>query len=58
MVGELEATVLAGDSPEACNDIGRPDRVKPEEVALSFKHGVVRLPPHSLVIVHMLTGKK
>ena len=49
--GKFKATVLAGDSPDAYNDIEHPDRVKPEERGLSIKSGMVQLPPHSLMIV-------
>jgi alpha-L-arabinofuranosidase len=49
--GGFKAAVLAGDSPEACNDIGRPDRVKPEEAMVSIQNGVLRLPPHSVMIM-------
>jgi alpha-N-arabinofuranosidase len=43
--------VLAGDSPDAYNDIEHPDRVKPEEMMILIKDGIVKLPPHSLMIV-------
>jgi alpha-L-arabinofuranosidase len=56
--GRFRATLLAGDSPDAYNDIEHPGRVRPEKVRLSFEKGVVRLPPHSLVIVHVTTGKE
>ena len=49
--GTYEATILAGDSPEAYNDIDHPDRVVPEKRRLVFRDGVVNLPPHSLTIV-------
>ena len=49
--GKFEATVLAGDSPDAYNDIEHPDRVKPEEMMILIKDGIVKLPPHSLMIV-------
>jgi len=48
--GDYGATVLAGDSPDAYNDVVRPNRVVPEKRSLSFKNGVVKLPPHSLTI--------
>ena len=51
--GTFKATVLAGDSTDAYNDIEHPDRVAPKEVTLTFKDGVASLPPHSLTIVHM-----
>jgi len=51
--GTFPATILAGDSPEAYNDIGRPQRVVPEKRQLTFRNGIVNLPPHSLTIVHV-----
>jgi alpha-N-arabinofuranosidase len=51
--GSFEATVLAGDSPDAYNDIERPHRVVPEKRQLTFREGVVRLPPHSLTVVEV-----
>jgi len=51
--GRYDATVLAGDSPTAFNDVERPDRVVPETAQLTFKRGVVKLAPHSLTIVRM-----
>jgi alpha-N-arabinofuranosidase len=49
--GEFDATILAGDSPEAFNDVERPGRVVPEKTKVKFIKGVVDLPPHSLMIV-------
>jgi len=49
--GTYEAIVLAGDSPDAFNDVERPDRVVPKRMQLTFTQGVVRLLPHSLTIV-------
>lgn len=49
--GEFEATVLAGDSPDAYNDIEHPARVAPERRRLTFRGGVAVLPAHSLTIV-------
>jgi hypothetical protein len=47
----FEATVLAGDSPEAFNDVEHPGRVAPEQTKLTFTKGTATLPPHSLTIV-------
>jgi alpha-L-arabinofuranosidase len=55
--GTFMATLLAGDSPDAYNGIGRPDRVKPEKLMVSIQNGVLRLPPHSLMIVRNLTQR-
>jgi len=51
--GTFDATILAGDSPEAFNDVERPNRVVPEKTRLTFKKGVVKLAPHSLTIVRI-----
>jgi len=53
--GAHDATVLAGDSPDAYNDIDHPDRVAPVKTRVDFADGVVNLPPHSLTIVHVST---
>ena len=52
--GTFSAKVLAGDSPDAFNDIEHPDRVAPEEVDPSFRKGSADLPPHSLTILHLV----
>jgi len=52
--GRFKATVLAGDSPDAFNDIEHPERVAPQEVEVSGIDGVVSLPPHSLTIVDVM----
>ncbi len=49
--GMFDATILAGDSPEAFNDVERPNRVVPKKTQLKFIDGVVDLPPHSLTIM-------
>jgi alpha-N-arabinofuranosidase len=54
--GTFDATVLAGDSPDAYNDVEHPDRVVPEKKRLTLKQGVALLPPHSLTIVR-ISGK-
>jgi alpha-N-arabinofuranosidase len=51
--GSYEATVLAGDSTDAYNDIENPNRVVPIKTKITFAKGVVDLPPHSLVIVKL-----
>ena len=51
--GQLDATVLAGDSPDAYNDIKHPNRAVPESKRLAIHNGVIRLAPHSLTIVKM-----
>ena len=51
--GTFEATVLAGDSPDAYNDVEHPGRVVPEQRKLTFTNGTAALPPHSLTIVRV-----
>jgi alpha-N-arabinofuranosidase len=52
--GTFNSTILAGDSPDAYNDIEHPNRVAPVKTQLAFDKGVVKLPPHSLTIVKVL----
>ena len=49
----LKATVLAGDSPDAFNDIGSERRVVPAEVAFPVEDGKVALPPHSISCIRL-----
>ena len=51
--GTYLATQLAGDSPDAYNDIARPDRVVPQRVELTVADGQVVLPPHSVTILEI-----
>jgi alpha-L-arabinofuranosidase len=51
--GRFSATILCGDSPDAYNDIDRPDRVTPEKSFLMFDQGTTTLPPHSVTIVEV-----
>ena len=53
--GEYDATVLAGESPDAYNDIEYPNRVAPKKTKLTFRKGVASLPAHSLTIVDVPT---
>jgi alpha-N-arabinofuranosidase len=53
LAGTYSAVVLAGDSPEAFNDIEHPNRVVPEKKQFTVKQGVLELPPHSLTILHV-----
>lgn len=53
--GSYPATVLAGDSPDAFNDEGNPDRVTPHRRNLVSKDGRVELAPHSLTVVKIST---
>ena len=54
--GELAATMLQGDSPDAYNDVERPHRVTPEPVRLDASGGALRLPPHSVTVVELPTA--
>jgi len=56
--GTFKATVLTGDSPDAYNDIKRPDRVVPKETELIIKKGITVLPPLSLTILNIASGKR
>ena len=49
--GEVAATTLSGDSPDAYNDIGTPDRVTPETLKVTRLDEPVALPPHSVTII-------
>jgi alpha-N-arabinofuranosidase len=51
--GKFEATILAGDSPDAYNDVAHPRRVVPVKTQLVFQKRVCSLPPHSLTIVKL-----
>lgn len=53
VTGSCRATVLSGDSPDAFNDVERPDRVIPRRSQLEFRHGGVALPPHSVTILEL-----
>jgi len=54
--GTVPATILTADSPDAYNDIDRPDRVAPRKTELRFENGVTQLAPHSLSILEMETA--
>jgi alpha-N-arabinofuranosidase len=51
--GKYQAMLLTGESTESFNDIDHPARVAPREINLSFRQGLVDLPPHSLLIVNV-----
>jgi alpha-L-arabinofuranosidase len=51
--GKYRATVLAGDSPDAYNDIDAPNRVTPQTTNLLFVGGSVALPPHSVTVLEV-----
>jgi alpha-N-arabinofuranosidase len=51
--GTYDATILAGDSPDAFNDVEHPTRVVPKKTRLTFDSGLVHLPAHSLTVVQV-----
>ena len=51
--GKFRATVLAGDAPEAYNDVDHPHRVVPQTSDIVFAGGHTALPPHSLTILEI-----
>ena len=51
--GTHRATLLSGDSPNAYNDVGTPDRVIPQQSELAFLDGAISLPPHSVTILEV-----
>lgn len=51
IVGSIAAVVLAGDSPEAFNNIEHPKRVVPERRTFTSSRGTVDLPPHSITVL-------
>jgi alpha-L-arabinofuranosidase len=46
-------TVLSGDSPDAYNDVARPNRVVPQSIESSPSAGYLELPPHSVAVVQI-----
>ena len=56
--GKYRATVLAGDSPDAYNDVDRPNRVTPQTIDVSFTDGQTALPPHSVGRPNCCTGTR
>jgi alpha-L-arabinofuranosidase len=49
--GKARITILTGDSPDAYNDVSRPDRVVPEEREVALTGNSVELPPHSIAVL-------
>ena len=49
--GKVKITLLAGDSPDAYNDVARPDRVTPERREWTVASAPLQLPPHSVSLV-------
>lgn len=46
-------TILSGDSPDAYNDVARPNRVVPQTRAVTLNNGQFELPPHSVAILQI-----
>lgn len=51
--GAVSAITIAGDSPDAYNDIGAPDRVVPETLPVPDLGEPLRLPPHSVSLIRV-----
>jgi alpha-L-arabinofuranosidase len=51
--GNASIIVLSGDSPNAFNDVGEPNRVVPVKRFIVIKNGNIILPAHSLVILNI-----
>lgn len=51
--GIVNCIILSGDSPDAYNDVDKPDRVVPEITKMKIKSGNVTIPAHSLVILEI-----
>lgn len=47
----VKVALLAGDSPDAYNDVARPERVTPEMREWTLRGASLELPPHSVSIV-------
>ncbi len=50
---QVRVTTLSGDSPDAYNDVGNPNRVAPETRRLARWDGSIALPPHSVSVVSL-----
>lgn len=51
--GAVNAIILSGDSPDAYNDVDKPNRVMPESKQVTIKDGKVTIPAHSLMILNI-----
>jgi alpha-L-arabinofuranosidase len=58
MAGTVEAVILSGDSPDAYNDVDRPERVVPKNIQINIQNGKVAIPAHSLLIFSINMGAK
>lgn len=50
-IKNVKLTTLSGDSPDAFNDIARPERVVAETRNVKLENGSLELPPHSVSIL-------
>ncbi len=48
--GAVDVLILDGDSPDAYNDIDKPDRVTPHAERLACRNGRISIPPHAIVV--------
>jgi alpha-N-arabinofuranosidase len=51
LAGRYKVTELAGDSPDAYNDLECPERVRPYETERTIEHGEITLLPHSISLI-------
>ena len=51
--GRCRATLLDGDSPDACNSLASPHRVAPRLAVVPFEAGQAWLPPHCLAVIEV-----
>ncbi len=49
--GTYQMTTLCGDSPDAYNDVDRPERVVPVTKDVRIEQGMIDFPPHSVNII-------
>jgi alpha-N-arabinofuranosidase len=53
MAKSARVTILSGDSPDAYNDVTRPDRVVPVTREVMIENGALDLPPHSVSVLEL-----
>ena len=51
--GKFRTTILSGDSPDAYNDVDRPERVVPRKAELRFTNGTAPILPYSITILEV-----
>ncbi|MDR2423599.1 MAG: hypothetical protein LBD59_02605 [Prevotellaceae bacterium] len=50
---QVKATILSGTSTDDYNDVGSENRVVPVEKDIKVNKGLVKIPPHSLVMIRL-----